>query len=174
MSDDLISSLSERWRGRLVIFAARRLHGDRAAAEDVVQEAFRTVLEAMRSGRVRDAGALPAFAYETVKNLCMHRLRSAGREASALQQFANVPSPKPADVLTTVIDEERRRAVRAALDRLDPEDRQVLEMTYVEARTSEDIGRALDLSAVAVRARRYRALRRLSVELGVTVSGGRE
>lgn len=176
MSDPeiLTASLSEACRGRLLLFAARRLRGDRAAAEDVVQEAFGTVLQALRAGRIPDPAALPAFAYETVRHLCMHRGRSVAREASAMGRFAGVPAIAPEDVLAGVIKEERRRAVRAALDRLDDDDRRVLEMTYMETRTSEDIGRALGLSAVAVRVRRLRALRRLSGHLDVTLPAGRE
>lgn len=173
--EHLTASLSERCRGRLVLFAARRLRGDRMAAEDVVQDAFRTVLEALRSGRIRDPEALPAFAYETVKNLCMHHGRSAGRQASTLERFAIAPpTAAPDDVLTNVINEQRRQAVRAAVDRLEPDDRRMLEMTYVEARTSDDIGRELGLTAVAVRVRRHRALQRLGQQLGVTVPRGRE
>jgi RNA polymerase sigma factor (sigma-70 family) len=170
----LTASLSERIRGRLVLFAARRLGGEAANAEDVVQEAFRTVLEALRAGRIFDPAALPAFAYETVRNLCMHRGRSAAREGQAMGRFASVPSVAPEDVLTAVINDEQRRAVRAALDRLDEGDRRLLEMTYMDLRTSEDIGRELNVTPVAVRVRRMRALRRLGAHLAVTRAAGRE
>jgi len=168
-AEALTTALSEQHRGRLLLFAARRLRGDRAAAEDVVQEAFRTALEALRSGRIREPNALPAFAFETVRNLCMHRGRSAGREASALDRYAVQPATPPDDALTNVIRDERRRAVRLALERLEPEDRRVLELTYGELKTSEAIGQELGLSAGAVRARRLRALQKLTAVLDVTV-----
>ena len=170
----LVAALNDRYRGRLLLFAARRLRGDRSAAEDVVQEAFRTVLELLRAGRVRDPESLPAFAFETVRNLCMHQGRTAGREGNKLERLAEMPSTSPEDILTGVINEERRRTVREALDRLDADDRRVLHMTYVDGLTSESIGRQLGLTAVAVRVRRHRALRRLSKQLGVTFVSERE
>ena len=173
-ADAVLASFSEQYRGRLVIFATRRLRGDRAAAEDVVQEAFRTVLEALRTGRIQTPDVVPAFAYETVKNFCMHRGRSVARETGALGRLAVVPSAPPDDALASVINDERRRAVQAALERLEPEDRQILEMTYMDLRTSEAIGQALGLSAGAVRVRRHRALQRLAPLLDVTNSARRE
>jgi RNA polymerase sigma-70 factor (ECF subfamily) len=172
-SNTLTASLAEQYRGRLRLFAARRLR-DSAAAEDVVQETLQTVLEALRSGRVREPAALAAFAFETARNLCMHHGRSQGREAKALERVAVAPPPEAPDILTTVISEERRRAVRVALNRLSEEDRRLLVMTYMDARDSEDIGRELGLSAGAVRVRRHRALQRLGVQLDVTIAGGRE
>jgi len=172
--DRLIASLNEQYRARLVLFAARRLRGDRATAEDVVQEALRTTLDALRDGRVRDVDALPGFAYETVRNICMHRGRSAGREATAMERFAKAPPLSREDPLALVISEERRQAVRAAMQQLDDGDRRLLLMTYVDGRTSEDIGRELGITAVAVRVRRHRALERLTVHLRVTETLGRE
>jgi RNA polymerase sigma-70 factor (ECF subfamily) len=172
--DELMERLAEQYRGRLRVFATRRLRGDSAAAEDVVQEALRVVLEALRAGRVRESAALAGFVFETARNLCLHQARSRSREWRALERLAVSPPVESPDVLGRLIGEERRCAVRAALDRLNDDDRRLLVMTYVHARDSEDIGRELGLSPGAVRVRRHRALKRLSVHLGVTVRSGVE
>jgi RNA polymerase sigma-70 factor (ECF subfamily) len=173
-ADRLTAWVAERYLGRMRLFAARRLTGDPAAAEDVVQEALRTVLEALRAGRVRDHGAIAGFAFETVRNLCMHRARSLGRETRALGTLATLPATGPPDVLASLVSDERRRAVRLALDRLSDEDRRLLVMTYRDARSSDEIGRELGLAPGAVRVRRHRALKRLGAELGVTIASDRE
>jgi RNA polymerase sigma-70 factor (ECF subfamily) len=172
-ADSLTAGLFEQYRDRLRLFAARRLR-DRAAAEDVVQETLQTILEALRAGRIRESAALAAFAFETARNFCMHRGRSQSREGRALERLAISPPPQAPDALTAVISDERRRAVRAALDRLSDEDRRLLSMTYMDTRDSEDIGRELGLSAGAVRVRRHRALKRLGAELDVTMASDRE
>jgi RNA polymerase sigma-70 factor (ECF subfamily) len=173
--EQLTAWVSEQYRDRLRLFAARRLR-DRAMAEDVVQETLKTMLVALRAGRIREPAAIAGFAFETVRNLCLHRGRSDQREGKALERLAVSLPPEPDDVLTTVISEERRRAVRAALDRLNEEDRRLLLMTYVDARSSEDIGGELGLSPGAVRVRRHRALQRLRAHLRshVTIAPDRE
>ena len=160
----------ERFRDRLRLFAARRLR-DWAAAEDVAQEALRRALEAMRSGRIANPSALPAFLFQTAVHICQHRSRSAGREARALRRLAPdglVAVAEAADPLQALILVERRDAVRRALERLDAGDRELLSLSYVEALEAAEIGRRLNLSAGNVRVRRHRALRRLAELLGVT------
>jgi RNA polymerase sigma-70 factor (ECF subfamily) len=173
-ADDLAASVAEQFSGRLRLFAARRLAGDLAAAEDVVQEALRTILEALRAGRVREPAAIAAFAFETARNLCMHRGRSRSREERALGRLAIVLPDPPPDALTAVISEERRSEVRAALQQLEDGDRRLLLMTYVDALSGEEIARELALSAGAVRVRRHRALTRLRALMGVTIAPDRE
>jgi RNA polymerase sigma factor (sigma-70 family) len=104
----------------------------------------------------------------------MHRARSLGRETRALGTLATLPATGPPDVLASLVSDERRRAVRLALDRLSDEDRRLLVMTYRDARSSDEIGRELGLAPGAVRVRRHRALKRLGAELGVTIASDRE
>jgi len=157
----------------LRLFAARRI-GDWAGAEDVAQEALRRGLEAIQKGRIESHEALPGFLFQTVVHICMHRGRSAGREGRALQRFAGSEEDDADSPLGALISAERRACVRKALEELEPDERRLLEMTYREDLSSEEIGRRLGLTAGAVRVRRHRAIRRMSELLGVTKSGDRE
>jgi RNA polymerase sigma-70 factor (ECF subfamily) len=161
----------EGLRDRLRLFAARRLR-NWAEAEDVAQEALRRALDTMRSGKLENPAALPAFLFQTVVHICQHRSLSAGREAKAMQRLATegpaLAAAEPGDPLQTLISEEQREAVRRALDRLEPGDRELLNLSYIETLDAADIGRRLGLSPGNVRVRRHRALRRLSEFLDVT------
>lgn len=157
----------ERFRNPLRLFAARRT-GDWTAAEDIAQEAICRTLEALRNGKVRNAAALPGFVFQTALHVCMHHGSAAGRENRALTRFSASPGPSAVDPLSDLISEERREQVRAALERLDEEDRAVLSLTYVEAASTSEIGRRLNLTEGNVRVRRHRALKRLGEILGVT------
>lgn len=163
--DRLTEWLAEHYLERVRLFAMRRLR-DAATAEDVVQDTLTTVLEALRAGRVREPAAIAGFAFETARNLCMHRGRSHGREENALGRLTISPATPEPDALTGMIKEERRRAVRAALDKLADEDRRLLLMTYSDSRENDDIAGELGVSAGAVRVRRHRALKRLADLLG--------
>jgi RNA polymerase sigma-70 factor, ECF subfamily len=159
----------ESFRDRLRLFAARRLR-DWGAAEDVAQEAISRALEALRAGRIENPEALPGFLFQTALHVCLRRIRTAGRERKALQKFGasgerEGGSESP---LSAMLSAERRTNVLKALERLDSEDRQVLELTYRDELDTEDIGRRLGVTPGAVRVRRHRALKRLASALGVT------
>lgn len=160
----------ERLRDRLRLFAARRLR-DWSEAEDVAQEALRRAFESLRSGKIENPDALPAFLFQTVVHICQHRSQSIGREAKALGQIASGPLPaagRSSDPLESMISEERRRSVLRAMDQLSATDRVLLNLSYTESLNAEEIGLRLGLSAGNVRVRRYRALRRLCELLDVT------
>jgi len=164
----------EEFRAALRIFAARRT-GDWAAAEDVAQEALRVGFEAMRAGRIPIREALPGFLFKTAVNLCMHRGRSVRRERRALERWGTeTEKAVGADALAAVLSAERRASLRKGLDLLEPEERQILELTYEQELDSDEIGRRLGITAGAVRVRRHRVIRRLSELLGVTKAPERE
>jgi len=167
------AELAHRFTDRLRIFAARRLN-DPAAAEDVAQETLRRVVEAMRANRVENLAALPGFVFQTARNICMHWVRSAGREQLALSRFQSESSrttPDSTDALNAIISEERRARVRTAMADLKDDDRGLLSMLYYEGLDSEGAASRLRVTAAALRVRKHRALRRLAELLGEVSSG---
>lgn len=157
----------ERFRNPLRLFAARRT-GDWTAAEDIAQEALYRTLEALKAGRIRNPAALQGFLFRTATHICMHHGTSAGRKSRAMTRFSASAGQDAGDPLTDLISEERRAQVREAMEQLDEEDRIVLSLTYVEATSTSEIGRRLNLTEGNVRVRRHRALKRLAELLGVT------
>jgi RNA polymerase sigma-70 factor, ECF subfamily len=174
--DEMAAELTSQFWDRLRFFAMRRLR-DAALAEDVAQETLRRTLEALRAGRIEKPESLPAFLFETARHVCMHRSRSFGREARALQRVAaegEEDVSEAADPLGGLISDERCAQVRRCLESLEPSDRDVLSLSYDAGLGAEDIGRRLGISAGAVRVRRHRALARLAEMMGVTRSRKRE
>jgi RNA polymerase sigma-70 factor (ECF subfamily) len=162
------ATLSDRYSSRLLMFATRRT-GDASAAEDIAQETLRTVVDALRSGRVENLAALPGFVFTTARNICMHWERSAGRENSALSRYqtdSDLSRTQPPDALTRLIAEDRRRIVRRALDALSSDDRGLLSMLYYEGIGSDVVATRLNITPAAVRVRKHRALGRLAALLG--------
>lgn len=156
------ADLTARYWDRVRLFALRRLR-DLGSAEDVAQEAIRIVTEALRAGRVENLDALPGYVFRTAQHLCLQRMRSAGREARALDRLGNEPAPdqKAHDPLLTLIGEERRFSVRRALAGLAPADRELLTLIYFEDVDSAVASSRLGITPEALRVRKHRALKRL-------------
>jgi RNA polymerase sigma factor (sigma-70 family) len=156
-----VEDLAPRFRERLRLFAARRLGGV-DAAEDVAQETLRCVTEAVRAGRLREADALPGFVFQTAHHLCLQHHRSADREARTLLRLAAAEGQSPApDALDGLIADERRQAVRRALDRMRNEDRELLRLVYFQEVEPDAIALAWGITPGALRVRKHRALQRL-------------
>lgn len=165
-AETLDQNLAQQFWERLRVFGTRRLN-DPALAEDLAQEVLRRVSEALRSGRVENLDALPAFVFRTATHLCLHHYRSRGREERALARMAGMdpggPGPGPLDAL---VSEEARGVVRAALGALNADDRDLLRRIYFDEEPSEETARRLQVTPGALRVRKHRALERLAGLLG--------
>jgi RNA polymerase sigma-70 factor (ECF subfamily) len=167
------AELADRFTGRLRMFAARRLN-DPVAAEDVAQETLHRVIEAARARRIENMAALPAFVFQTARNICMHRARSSGREQRALSRFQSESSgttSDASDALNALITEERRAKVRLAMADLNDDDRGLLSLLYYEGLDTETAALRLKVTPAALRVRKHRALKRLAEQLGQSVEG---
>jgi RNA polymerase sigma-70 factor (ECF subfamily) len=147
--------------GRAMLVYATRLLDDRAAAEDVVQEALLRAWrnpDALTNGR----GSVRGWLLTVVRNIVIDRVRARDarpREVSDLSDDgtqAHVPRQRDhADAVTASI------TVHAALDGLSPEHRAVLEQVYLHGRSLEETADALGVPKGTVKSRSYYALRAL-------------
>jgi RNA polymerase sigma factor (sigma-70 family) len=159
-------NLAARFWERLRVFGARRL-GDPSLAEDLAQEVLRRVTDALRSGRVENPDALPAFVFQTATHICLHHYRSRGREERALARMKGMAPGGPGrGPLDDLVSEEARNAVRRSLAELDADDRDLLRRIYFDEEDSAETARALQLTPGALRVRKHRALSRLAGLLG--------
>lgn len=139
-----------------------------AAAEDIAQETLRRVVEALRAKRLEHPEALPAFVFQTARNVCQHWVRHTARERAAFTRLERETASRldEGDVLGALISEERTRTVRAALDRLSADDRELLTLLFYHDLDALDVSKRLGTTAAALRVRKHRALRRLAARLG--------
>jgi RNA polymerase sigma-70 factor (ECF subfamily) len=152
---DRLALLLSQHGGALALFAAQWTD----AADDCVQEAL-----------IRLAGQVPwpdnavAWLYRVVKNQAINQARSGDRRrrhealASRLRQDASESSESPIDV----------SMLAAALESLDPAQREVLVAKVWGKLTLEQIAEVLGSSKSAVHRRYEAALNALREKLGVT------
>ncbi len=147
-----------RFATRIRLLAVTRTR-DREAARDLVQEVLMTVLSALRGEQLRNAEKLGAFVFGIARNVINNYLRSRSRQP--------VEEPISDDVPIAGVEDDfglsdRMGLVRRALRRLDSTDQQILSMTLVEGCKPGEISSALGLSADVVRARKSRALKKVT------------
>jgi RNA polymerase sigma-70 factor (ECF subfamily) len=152
------SELAVRFDGRLRAMMSVRTR-DREAARDLAQEALIAVLGALRKGQLREPERLAAFVHGTARNVLNSYFRQRQGRPAAVELTPETAWFVPAD---EVESEQRTRALRDGLGRLDRDDRAVLLMTLVEGLKPGEIARRLSLSAEVVRTRKSRALKRLT------------
>ncbi|MGV9298890.1 MULTISPECIES: sigma-70 family RNA polymerase sigma factor [Amycolatopsis] len=154
----LVRALFEE-HGRAMLAYATRLLGDRAAAEDVVQEAL---VRAWRSpdSLVNGRGSVRGWLLTVVRNLVIDRFRA--KEARP-QEVAESPASGPVerDHADQVVDS---MVVLAALDGLSPEHREVLEQMYLQGRSVAEAAERLGIPPGTVKSRSYYGLRALREE----------
>jgi RNA polymerase sigma-70 factor (ECF subfamily) len=147
---------------------ARRVVRQPFLAEEIVQEAFLAVWKNPgayddRRGSVRSwlMGMVHHRAVDAVR-----REESQRRRAEEAQGSEPVITPDPAE---QVVEElglpEERRAVRAALDELPDEQRQVIELMYYEGLSQSTISERLGLPLGTVKSRTLLGMRRLRTRI---------
>ena len=149
---------------RLALAVAYRILGDRADAEEVVQEAF---LAVWRVDQAYDPskGARRAWLLSIVRNRAIDRLRARRRAPRTGDEVIPEPMDRT-DVAAEVVATLDGRAVREALLGLSPEQRAVIELAYFGGLTHTEIAARLSLPLGTVKGRMRLALERLRIALG--------
>ncbi len=148
-----------------VVRIARHILGDRAAADDVAQDAF-VRLQVSLPGFRGDA-ELSTWLYRVTLNLCRDHLRKCRARrlddqdpetAAARQGFVERPVES--------LDAERtRKAVRAAIDRLPDDQKEVVVLRFVSDLSYAEIARITATPQGTISSRLFRALKRLGRDL---------
>ena len=150
---DAFARLFDR-HSTLVLGLLTRMLGDRAAAEEILQETFLQVWQQARRFKP-ELGRPRAWIVMMARSRALDRLRSQGarvRREDAVYRAAPNLSAEP--VGTAALETtERNRSVRAALDTLPAEQRQALELAFFEGLTHTQIAERLQAPLGTVKSR---------------------
>ena len=134
---------------------AYHLVGDADSAQDIASEALQRLLEALRDGRAPNH--LGAWLYRVAHNLAMDQYRQ--RPAEGLVSLE--PDLDQADEADTEADSEHRLAqekVRQALERLTPEQQNVVVLKSMEGYSNAEVGALMNKPEGAIKSLQHRAL----------------
>jgi RNA polymerase sigma-70 factor (ECF subfamily) len=166
--DDAFRKLVER-HGRMVFQLAYRITGERASAEDVVQETFMKTHRALHrfDGRARFATWLHRIATNCALDSARQR---HGRQEVAYE--ATVPDPAPSHEPgpeRVAKSGDVRRTLLRAMATLTPVERSAFVLRHYEGRHTVEIGELLGLGSSATRQAVFRAVRKLRQALAPLV-----
>jgi RNA polymerase sigma-70 factor (ECF subfamily) len=155
-SDEALVHAVYSEHGRAMLAYATRLLGERAAAEDVVQEAL---VRAWRNPQVltNGKGSTRGWLLTVVRNLVIDRMRAKQARPMEVAESPDQPAVERdhADSVATAV------TVRAAMDTLSDDHRGVLEQLYFQGRSLGEAAAALGVPPGTVKSRSYYALRAL-------------
>lgn len=162
--------LAMRLVPRLLAYAARLLGGDRAEAEDVVQETMLRLWKMAPDWRSGEA-KVATWAFRVATNLCTDRRRALGRRGPVgLDDAApEVPDAAPG-VEAALMANDRLSALEQALAALPERQRQAVVLRHIEGLANPEIAAIMGIGVEAVESLTARGKRALAALL----SGRRE
>lgn len=148
--------------------ALRSVHGDRAEAEDAVQEIF---IEVWRSAAKYDPskGSESLFVAMIARRRLIDRFRARGPEMTAIEDVELASDDDPAMSAELGAD---FGAVRQGLATLKPDERRVLDLGFVYGMTQSEIVEKTGMPLGTVKSHMRRGLIRLREWMNVTPAAG--
>lgn len=141
--------------GPLVRFAETMV--EHASASDLVQEAFVRIWDGRE--RLDPSQSLKAFAYRTVRNLCLNRLRDVKTREGLLAERYEIPGGPQAlpdaSVEARALEVNLLQWIRELPDR----QREALELSRFQGLSHEEVAEAMDVSPRTVNNHLVKALR---------------
>jgi len=163
-----LAELYDRY-GRLVYSLILRVVRDKGIAEDLVQETFLRVWNRVQGFDTRK-GSIAPWLLAVARNRAIDYLRSTGGRERKAVEFEETDHPALyTDMEQDILNSDKARKVKRAVEKLSPNQRQVIELAYFEGLSqtemAERMGQPLGTVKTWVRA----ALKNLRDELGTAV-----
>jgi len=163
-----LAELYDRY-GRLVYSLILRVVRDTGIAEDLVQETFLRVWNRVQ-GFDAQKGSIAPWLLAVARNRAIDYLRSAsGRERGAVE-FEETDHPALyTDMEQDILTSDATRRVKAAMEKLSANQRQVIELAYFEGLSQTEMAERMGQPLGTVKTWVRTALRNLRDELGEAV-----
>jgi len=163
-----LAELYDRY-GRLVFSLILRVVRDAGIAEDLVQETFLRVWNRVQ-GFEAGKGSLGPWLLAVARNRAIDYLRSAaGRARNVLDLDETTHPALASDIESSLLDSDRLRRVKLAMDKLSPQQRQAIELAYFEGLSQTEMAERMGQPLGTVKTWVRTALRSLRDELGTAV-----
>jgi RNA polymerase sigma-70 factor (ECF subfamily) len=160
---DSETELVRRMAPRVRLYGLRHLR-DGHLAEELTQQVLVIMLEALRTGRVRDPEKLASFVLGTCRLTVLDMRRSIRRQESLRERYGSNLGGAMEPALPDLDYEDLSNCVQQLTER----ERAVVVMTFYDDRTSADVAGFLGVTETNARVIRHRAIHRLRTCLGAS------
>jgi RNA polymerase sigma-70 factor (ECF subfamily) len=163
-----LAELYDRY-GRVVYSLILRVVRDTGIAEDLVQETFLRVWNRVH-GFDAQKGSIGPWLLAVARNRAIDYLRSAGgRERNAVE-FEETDHPALyTNLEQDILASDKARRVKSAIEKLSPNQRQVIELAYFEGLSQTEMAERMGQPLGTVKTWVRTALKHLRDELGQVV-----
>lgn len=167
MDEDTFRAFYDRTARQVWAYLAR-ITGDRAAADDLLQESYYRFLRAPRA--FTSESHRRNYLFRIATNLAHDRHRRG-------HGIVNVPMPAEheagalADGRDVAAETQQRTDLARAMATLKPREREMLWLAYAQGSSHEEIAESLGLRRSSIKILLFRARRRLAAALGGTAAG---
>jgi RNA polymerase sigma-70 factor (ECF subfamily) len=159
-----LAELYDRY-GRITYSLILRMVRDGGIAEDLVQETFLRVWNRVH-GFDAQKGSIGPWLLAVARNRAIDYLRSAGgRERNALEYEDNDHPQLYCDMEKDILASDKARRVKTAIERLNPNQRQVIELAYFEGLSQSEMAERMGQPLGTVKTWVRTALKNLRDEL---------
>ena len=157
---DTLGILYDRHAG-LVYGIALKLLGNRAEAEDLVQDIFLVLTKECSYDPKR--GALRTYLAILTRSRALESIKISYQKANRLRRQTLDENAKvlPNSPLDNIAQLERSQEVKSALEQLSTKEQEVLTMAYYQGLSQSEIAKQLDLALGTVKSRSRRGLLKL-------------
>ena len=157
-----LATLYEEYFDRIAHYIYVRI-GDRNEAEDLAGNVFLKALESLKSYKERGI-PMQAWLFKIAHNASVDHLRKKGRVTSVpIEEVTIMAREDPAAVAETNLEMEK---VREAMQKLTPDQREVVQLRFFGGLSSKEVGAILRKSDGAVREMQRAAVEKLRIILG--------
>lgn len=164
-----LAELYDRY-GKMAYSLVLRVVRDTAIAEDLVQETFLRVWNRVHSVD-SEKGSLGPWLLAIARNRAIDYLRSsAGRERNSVELDETEHAPLYCEMEAGILISDQARRLQAALDKLAPNYRMVMELAYFEGLSQSEMATKMGQPLGTIKTWVRTALQSLRDELGVAVS----
>lgn len=172
---DALSRLLEAHQQRVFGFGVK-MCGDVEDAKDIAQDTLLTLARTMRD--FRGESSISTYLYTVARSFCIkkrRRTKGAPAHHEPLDKVNQENAPEATAAASTpeqmLLGREARESVAAALDKLDPDWREVIVLRDIEGLSAAEVADVTGLSVAAVKSRLHRARAALRENLLALVGG---